>query len=121
MISKPVQHFFAVTIIVFFIFLTFSCPPKVLALDTGQTLEVTVVPAASILGIAAAGYLYYKNRYSQPANAKGALGYQGPGEFFVGGFLGAGSVLNSTWDYRAGGLSTDSQQHEDRSGNYQRP
>ena len=50
MISKPVQHFFAVTIIVFFIILTFSCPPRVLALDTGQTLEVTVVPAAVNFG-----------------------------------------------------------------------
>ncbi len=39
-----------------------AAPPKVLALDTGQALEITVVPAASILAVAAASYLYYKNR-----------------------------------------------------------
>jgi opacity protein-like surface antigen len=77
-----------------------AAPPKVRALDTGQTLEITVVPAASFLAVAGAGYLYYKNRYSQPANAKGELGYPGPGEFFVGSFLGAGFIPNTTWDYR---------------------
>jgi opacity protein-like surface antigen len=50
--------------------------------------------------------LYYKNRYSQPANAKGSLGHRGPGEFFVGGFLGAGFIYNANWSYQAGGLST---------------
>ena len=74
------------------IVMALAAPPKVLALDTGQTLEVTLVPAASILAVAAASYLYYKNRYSQPPDAKGELGYRGPGEFFVGGFLGAASV-----------------------------
>ena len=93
---------FTVTIIgIMMMVMALAAPPKALALDTGQALEITVVPAASILAVAAASYLYYKNRYSQPANAKGELGYRGPGEFFVGGFLGAGFIYNTTWDYRS--------------------
>jgi len=73
--------------------------------SSGDTLVVTVVPAAAVLGTAAAGYLYYKNRYIQPPGTKGSLGYRGPGEFFVGGFLGGSFIQNATWDYR-GPLST---------------
>jgi opacity protein-like surface antigen len=98
---------FTVTIVSLIIMaLALAAPPQAPALDTGQTLEITVVPIVSILAVAGAGYLYYKNRYSQPANAKGELGYRGPGEFFVGGFLGAGFIPNTTWDYRADALST---------------
>lgn len=80
--------------------LALSPPPPALALSQGQYLEITVVPAVSALALAAGGYLLYKNRLSQPANAKGSLGYKGPGEFFVGGFLGAGLLPQTTWTYR---------------------
>ena len=73
--------------------------------SSGDTLVVTAVPAAAVIGTAAAGYLYYKNRYSQPPGTKGSLGYRGPGEFFVGGFLGGSFIQDATWDYR-GRLST---------------
>ena len=103
---KSIGKFFALAIIAVMlghIVLTPSPAPA----STGDTLLVTAVPIASVLGTAAAGYLYYKNRYNQPIDAKGRLGYRGPGEFFVGGFLGAAFVSNATWDYRAGSLSTD--------------
>jgi opacity protein-like surface antigen len=80
--------------------LALSPPPPALALSQGQYLEITVVPAVSALALAAGGYLLYKNRLSQPANAKGSLGYKGPGEFFVGGFLGSGLIANTSWKYR---------------------
>ena len=102
MYYRCLNRTFTVTIVGLMIMvMALAAPPKVLALDTGQTLEITVVPVASILAVAGASYLYYKNRYSQPANAKGELGYRGPGEFFVGSFLGAGFISNTTWDYRA--------------------
>ncbi len=75
---------------------------------SGDTLLVTALPAASVVGTAAAAYLYYKNRYSQPLDAKGRLGYRGPGEFFVGGFLGGALVQNAVWDYQ-GPLGTKAQ------------
>jgi opacity protein-like surface antigen len=107
MTRNILARFFALNILILSIVAaSFVSPPKVAALDTGQTLEVTLVPVASVLTVAAAGYLYYKNRYSQPSNAKGELGYAGPGEFFAGGFLGAGAVPKTTWDYRASGLGT---------------
>jgi opacity protein-like surface antigen len=87
------------------VFLAVSSPPPALA-NTGDTLLVTVLPATAVIATATAGYLYYKNRYSQPVRAKGSLGYRGPGEFFVGGFLGAGFIPNTNWSYQAGGLST---------------
>jgi opacity protein-like surface antigen len=85
--------------------LTVSFPAPASA-NTGDTLLITALPAASVIGTATAAYLYYKNRYNQPADAKGSLGYRGPGEFFVGGFLGAGFVNNTRWDFQAGALST---------------
>lgn len=80
-------------------------PAKPAHAVSGDTLVMTAVPIAAVLGTAAAGYLYYKNRYIQPVNAKGRLGYRGPGEFFVGGFLGGSFIQNATWDYR-GPLAT---------------
>jgi outer membrane protein W len=106
MLGKHIKRWLSATIIGLMVFLTLSSPPTALAMSSGTTLEVTVLPAACILGTAAAGYLYYKNRYTQPANAKGSLGYRGPGEFFVGGFIGAGFVSNTNWSYQAGPLST---------------
>lgn len=86
------------------LFLSMAPTPPAWA-GSGDTLVVTTVPLAAVLGTAAAGYWYYKNRYSQPFDAKGKLGYRGPGEFFVGGFLGGSFIQNTTWDYR-GPLST---------------
>lgn len=68
--------------------------------SSGDTLVVTAVPIASVLGTAAAGYLYYKNRYSQPPGTKGSLGYRGPGEFYVGAFFGGSFIQDTSWDYR---------------------
>lgn len=96
----------SLTLIVSFAFLAIAAPAPAPAMSTGNTLELTVLPIGIVLGTAAAGYLYYKNRYTQPADAKGRLGYRGPGEFFVGGFLGGAMVGNTAWTYQAGGLST---------------
>ena len=74
--------------------------------NTGDTLVITAVPIAAVLATAAAGYWYYQNRYAQPPDARGRLGYRGPGEFFVGGFLGGSFIQNATWDYR-GPLGTN--------------
>jgi opacity protein-like surface antigen len=68
--------------------------------NTGDTLVITAVPIAAVLTTAVAGYWYYQNRYAQPPDARGRLGYRGPGEFFVGGFLGGSFIQNATWDYR---------------------
>lgn len=73
------------------------------ALADGDTLVVTTVPIASVVGVAAAGYLLYKNRFSQPADAKGRMGYKGPGEFFIGGFFGGAFVPGTDWTYQTGG------------------
>lgn len=106
MLSRHFNRWLAATILGAMVFLTVSSPAPALAMSTGDTLELTLVPAACVIGTAAVGYLYYKNRYVQPSNAKGSLGYRGPGEFFVGGFLGGGFVTNTDWSYRAGPMST---------------
>jgi hypothetical protein len=105
MLSKQSNRLVSLTIIMI-LCLAFWSPRPVQAMSTGDTLELTVLPIGIVLGTAAAGYMYYKYRYSQPADAKGRLGYKGPGEFFVGGFLGAAFVPNTNWTYQAGGLST---------------
>lgn len=103
--NRSLHRMLSAIMIGMLVVLAVSSAPPALAVS-GDTLVLTVVPAAAIIGTAAAGYLYYKNRYSQPADARGSLGYRGPGEFFVGGFLGAGFVADAQWDYRAGALST---------------
>jgi len=52
--------------------------------------------------VGAASYLLYKNRFNQPADARGNLGYKGPGEFFVGGFFGGSFVPGTDWSYQMG-------------------
>jgi opacity protein-like surface antigen len=106
MLNRLTIHKIAAVLVVCIVFLTKPAPTPVLAMSTGDTLEITVLPAAAVLGTAAVAYLFYKNRYAQPADAKGSLGYRGPGEFFIGGFLGAGFVPHTNWDYQAGGLAT---------------
>jgi opacity protein-like surface antigen len=103
--NRSLHRMLSAIMIGLLVVLAVSSAPPALA-STGDTLELTVVPAAVLLGTAAAGYLYYKNRYNQPADAKGSLGYRGPGEFFVGGFLGGAFVADTQWDYRAGPWST---------------
>ncbi len=78
-------------------------PQPVRAMSSGDTLVLTTVPIASVAVVGAAGYLLYKNRLSQPATAKGALGYRGPGEFYLGGFLGASLLPDATWTYQIAG------------------
>jgi opacity protein-like surface antigen len=106
MLNRQVNRLLSAIIIGLIMFLALSAPPPALALSSGTALELTVLPVGIVLGTAAAGYLYYKNRYSQPPDAKGRLGYKGPGEFFVGGFLGAGFVPSTDWTYQAGAQST---------------
>ncbi len=84
-------------------FLAFASPKPAAALSSGDTLVVTCVPLGAVVGVAAAGYLLYKNRFSQPADAKGRLGYKGPGEFFIGGFFGGSFVPGTDWTYQIGG------------------
>jgi hypothetical protein len=71
--------------------------------SSGDTLVVTAVPIGSVLVVGAASYLLYKNRFSQPADAKGQMGYKGPGEFFVGGFFGGSFVPVTDWTYQIAG------------------
>jgi opacity protein-like surface antigen len=78
--------------------LAFACP-KPASASSGDTLVVTAVPIGSVLVVGAASYLLYKNRYSQPADAKGRMGYKGPGEFFIGGFFGGAFVPGTDWTY----------------------
>lgn len=99
MFKRNINLLSSFIIIGLFLSLALTSPPPALALSQGQNLEITVVPAVSAVALAAAGYLLYKNRLSQPANAKGSLGYKGPGEFYVGGFLGAGFIADTSWKY----------------------
>ncbi|MBM4275385.1 MAG: porin family protein [Deltaproteobacteria bacterium] len=87
-----------------------ASPKPASALSSGDTLVVTAVPAASVVGVAAAGYLLYKNRLSQPADAKGRLGYKGPGEFYIGGFFGGSFVPGTDWTYQIGGQNITARQ-----------
>jgi opacity protein-like surface antigen len=79
--------------------------PKPAAASQGDTLIVTAVPIGSVLVVGAASYLLYKQRFSQPADAKGRMGYKGPGEFFVGGFLGGSFVPGADWTYKIAGAN----------------
>ena len=83
--------------------LAFVFPKPASAMSSGDTLVVTAVPIGSVLVVGAASYLLYKNRFTQPADAKGSLGYKGPGEFFVGGFFGGSFVPGTDWTYRIAG------------------
>ncbi|HAY22222.1 outer membrane beta-barrel protein [Desulfobacca acetoxidans] len=88
----------------FALFLSIPAPPAS-AMSSGDAIVATFVPLGVVLGATAASYLLYKNRLAQPADAKGCLGYRGPGEFFIGGFVGAGFIPHSTWTYRVGGIN----------------
>jgi len=79
--------------------------PKPAAASQGDTLIVTAVPIGSVLVVGAASYLLYKQRFSQPPDAKGRMGYKGPGEFFVGGFFGGSFVPGTDWTYKIAGLN----------------
>ncbi len=80
--------------------LAFVSPKPASAMSRGDTLEITAIPIGSVLVVGAASYLLYKNRFNQPPDAKGNLGYKGPGEFFVGGFFGGSFVPGTDWTYR---------------------
>jgi opacity protein-like surface antigen len=82
--------------------LAFVSPKPALA-SSGDTLIVTAVPIGSVLVVGAASYLLYKHRFTQPADAKGRMGYKGPGEFFVGGFFGGSFVPGTDWTYQTAG------------------
>ncbi len=75
----------------------FLMPAPTIANVLGDKLEITVVPAASIVVISIASYALWKNRFSQDQDA-GKLGYRGPGEFYYGGFIGASFVENADWE-----------------------
>jgi opacity protein-like surface antigen len=82
--------------------LAFASPKPAAAMSSGDTIEVTFVPLGTVVAVGAAGYLLYQNRLSQPADAKGRLGYKGPGEFFISGFFGGAFVTNDEWVYDVG-------------------
>jgi opacity protein-like surface antigen len=87
---------------------TISCwaavsPVPASAGSSGDTLVLTAVPIGSVLVVGVASYLLYKNRFNQPPDARGNMGYKGPGEFFVGGFLGASFVPGTDWTYQVAG------------------
>ncbi|MBM4290006.1 MAG: hypothetical protein FJ135_18005 [Deltaproteobacteria bacterium] len=105
MLRKPLCLVIALTITLVIALGSVSTPRPASA-SSGDTLLVTAVPAASVVGTAVAGYLLYKNRYAQPADARGRLGYRGPGEFFIGGFLGAAFVPDTHWTYKARGINS---------------
>jgi hypothetical protein len=80
--------------------LAFVSPKPASAMSQGDKLEIIAIPIGSVLVVGAASYLLYNNRINQPADAKGSLGYKGPGEFFVGGFFGGSFVPGTDWTYR---------------------
>jgi opacity protein-like surface antigen len=49
--------------------------------------------------MALAGYMLWENRLSQPPDAKGILGYRGPGEFYFGAFAGVSLVNSANWSF----------------------
>ena len=83
--------------------------PKPASASSGDTLVVTAVPIGSVLVLGAASYLLYKNRFSQPDDAKGRMGYKGPGEFFIGGFFGGAFVPGTDWTYAIAGQNITSR------------
>ena len=83
-------------------------------MSSGDTLVVTAVPIGSVLVVGAASYLLYKNRFTQPADAKGRMGYKGPGEFFVGGFFGGSFVPGTDWTYRIAGHECNRPEYDHR-------
>jgi opacity protein-like surface antigen len=97
-LPRPTSFIIIIAILV--LALTTTSPPA-LANSTSETFLIMPWPALVALGTA--GYLVYKNRLSQPADAKSRLGYKGPGEFFVGGFLGGAFITNTSLNYQAYG------------------
>lgn len=90
----------AVAILGFFTFCLIPYPgSRALANKLGTELELTAVPAASVVVLGVAGYMLWKNRLSQPPDAVGREGYCGPGEFYFGGFLGVSLVNTANWSF----------------------
>src|SRR5208337_851930 len=90
----------AVAILGFFTFCLIPDPgSRALANQLGSQLEVTAVPAASVLVLGVGGYMLWKNRLSKPPDAVGREGYHGPGEFYFGGFLGVSLVNSANWSF----------------------
>jgi opacity protein-like surface antigen len=100
---KRKNRFWPLILLVAISWLAFVSPQPASAMSEGDTLVVTAVPIGSVLVVGAASYLLYKNRFSQPADAKGNLGYKGPGEFFIGGFFGGSFVPGTDWTYKIAG------------------
>ncbi len=91
----------AVAILGFFTFCLIPDPgSRALANKLGTELELTAVPAASVVLLGVTGYMLWKNRLSQPPDALGREGYHGPGEFYFGGFLGASLVNTANWSFQ---------------------
>lgn len=84
---------------------------RALANELGTNLELTLVPAASVAGVALAGYMLWKNRLSQPPDAKGILGYHGPGEFYFGAYAGASLVNTADWSFEPMVLSPGNERN----------
>ena len=90
----------AVAILGFFTFCLIPDPKsRALANVLGSQLEITAVPAASVVVLGLGGYMLWKDRLSQPPDALGREGYRGPGEFYFGGFLGASLVNTTNWSF----------------------
>lgn len=73
-------------------------PRPAIANALGTRLELTAVPAASVAVLALGGYMLWKNRWSTPPDTKWKLGYNGPGEFYFGAYLGASFVPDMDWN-----------------------
>ncbi len=90
----------AVASLAFFTFCLIPGPgSRALANKLGTELELTAVPAASVVVLGVGGYMLWKNRLSQPPDAEGMLGYRGPGEFYFGGFMGVSLVNTANWSF----------------------
>jgi opacity protein-like surface antigen len=90
----------AVASLAFFTFCLIPGPGSLaLANKLGTELELTAVPAASVVVLGVGGYMLWKNRLSQPPDAEGMLGYRGPGEFYFGGFMGVSLVNTANWSF----------------------
>jgi opacity protein-like surface antigen len=100
------NRFWPLILIAAISWLAFVSPKPASAASNGNNLEIIAIPIGSVLVVGAASYLLYKNRFSQPDDAKGKLGYKGPGEFFIGGFLGGSFVPGTDWTYKLPGQNT---------------
>jgi len=93
---RHVRRFLVMVILTLVLFIL-GLQSRTLANVLGGHLEITAVPAGVVAVVGLGGYMLWKNRYA--TDATGKLGYQGPGEFYFGGFAGVSLVNPANWSF----------------------